>query len=205
MKVRRNALSASSTKPTPFVALLRGINVGGNKKVPMAELRSLALKLDFLRVETYIQSGNLVFMTKLTAAAAEQALEQTILEHFEFSVEVVVRSATQWLLYAARSPFPDAQEAHPNHLLLGLSKHPVKAGAAAALHRYTASGERVFVLGDAIWIDYTDTMASSKLSPAVLDRCIGSTVTARNWRTVQKIAEMLRSLDEGQMVGIAPR
>jgi uncharacterized protein (DUF1697 family) len=189
---------APTAQATPLVALLRGVNVGGHKKVPMAELRDLAARLGLLRVETYIQSGNLVFLTKLTAPAVENALERAIEQNFGFTVEVVVRSAAQWLLYAAASPFPDAQAARPNHLLLGLSKRPVKAGAAAALRPYTTAGERIAVLEDAIWIDYANAMASSKLSPAVLDRCVGSTVTARNWRTLQKLAEMLQSLGSGK-------
>jgi len=201
-KQPQSARSAKRTKtrpaqPTPYVALLRGINVGGNKKVPMAELRSLGMQLGLLRVETYIQSGNLVFLSAMTQVAVEKALEQAILDHFAFSVEVVVRSATEWWHYSARSPFPDAQQSHPNHLLLGLSKHPVKPGAAKALRPYIALTERVHVLDDAIWLDYAAAMAQSRLNPNVLDRCIGSTVTARNWSTVQKIAEMLRALEAG--------
>jgi uncharacterized protein (DUF1697 family) len=78
--------------------------------------------------------------------------------------------------------------------LLGLSKLPPKAGAADRLREYAKSGERIQVLGDAIWIDFGTHIASSKLTPAVLDRVAGSTVTARNWRTVQKLDEMARAL-----------
>jgi uncharacterized protein (DUF1697 family) len=191
----------ASASPTPMVALLRGINVGGNKKMPMQELRRLAVELGFGAVSTYIQSGNLVFAGRIEPSAAERALEVAIHQHFGFAVEVVVRTAHQWQFYAARSPFRDAEQDHPNHLLLGLAKRPLKAGAATALQPYALAGERISVLKDAIWIDYPVAIAGSKLSPAVLDRAIGSTVTARNWRTVQKLAAMLRAVDSDDLGG----
>jgi uncharacterized protein (DUF1697 family) len=174
-----------------FVALLRGINVGGNKRVPMAELRTLATELGWQQVETYIQSGNLVFVSSGSSAASEEALEKAIAAHFGFRVEVIVRSAAAWQGYAVGTPFPDAQAARPNRLLLGLSKHPPKPEAAERLRAYAKAGERLQVVGDALWIDFADGIGPSKLSPAVLDRAVGSTVTARNWRTVQTLAQLL--------------
>jgi uncharacterized protein (DUF1697 family) len=178
-----------------MIALLRGINVGGNKLVPMGELRKLAIGLRFGNVATYIQSGNLVFTTTLAAATAEAALEKAIAAHFGFCVDVVVRSGRAWLRYAAKSPFADAEEARPNLLLLGLAKRPLKPRAAEALRPFTTAGERIEAVRDALWIDYGASIGRSKLSPVVLDRAVGSTVTARNWRTVQKLAELVRALD----------
>jgi uncharacterized protein (DUF1697 family) len=173
-----------------MVALLRGINVGGNKQVPMAELCKLASGLGWRDVTSYIQSGNLVFSCDVPAAAAEAALEKVISRRFGFSVEVVVRSGAAWRRYAAGSPFTDAEAAHPQWLLLGLSKQRPRPDAAEKLRPYATAGERVAVIADGLWIDFTAGVGKSKLTPAVLDRAIGSTVTARNWRTVQKLAEM---------------
>jgi uncharacterized protein (DUF1697 family) len=161
----------------------------------MNELRELAIGLRFGNVSTYIQSGNLVFSTTLTAAAAEVALEKAIAARFGFSVDVVVRTARAWLRYAAKSPFADAEEARPNLLLLGLAKRPLKQRATEALRPFTTAGERVEALRDALWIDYGASIGRSKLSPLVLDRAAGSTVTARNWRTVQKLAELVRAVE----------
>lgn len=179
--------AAAADRPA-FVALLRGINVGGNKKVPMAELRELAGKLGWQQVATYIASGNVLFAGKQTAAAAERALEQAIARHFGFEVPVVVRTAAQWRAFAAGSPFRDAEKARPNALHLGSSKATPGRGAAAALQQYAKSGERIVIDGGAIWIDFAGGVAGSKLTPAVLDRLVGSPVTMRNWKTVQAIA-----------------
>jgi uncharacterized protein (DUF1697 family) len=76
-------------------------------------------------------------------------------------------------------------------LLLGAAKAPVKAGCADELTRYAKAGERIAVGKDAIWIDFAAGVGKSKLTPAVIDRAAGSTVTMRNWTTVQTLAELL--------------
>jgi len=175
-----------------MVALLRGINVGGNRRVPMAELRSVAEKCGLADVATYIQSGNLVFATALVPIEVESTLERAIEKRFGFAVEVIVRTAAAWSRYAAARAFPDAEEARPNFLHLALPKCKPIAGAAAALTQRAAAGERIVITSDALFIDYAAGVGKSKLTPAVLDRAVGSTVTARNWKTVLEIYAMLR-------------
>lgn len=172
------------------VALLRGINVGGNKKVPMAELRALAEALGWGSVATWIQSGNLVFEAKGKSPVLGRALEQAIAGHFGFAVPVVVCTAAQWRAWAAASPFADAAAERPNLLHLGVAKSTPKADTAKALAPYCTQGERVVVRDGALWIDYVGGVARSKVTPAVLDHCVGSTVTLRNWKSAQAIAAM---------------
>lgn len=178
-----------STAPQ-WLALLRGINVGGNKKVPMATLRGLAEGLGWTAVQTYIQSGNLVFRAKGKPATLAAALEQAIEGEFGFEVPVIVCGAAAWTGFAAGSPFPEAEAARPNLLHLALAKVAVPAAAAAGLSPYCKAGERLVVREGALWIDFAEGVARSKLAPAVLDRVVGGTVTARNWRTVQALAAL---------------
>jgi uncharacterized protein (DUF1697 family) len=175
-----------------MIALLRGINVGGHRRVPMAELREIALAAGLRDAETYIQSGNLLFAAELEPAAAEAALEAAIAARFGFAVDVIVKTGAQWARYAEKSPFPDAERERPHLLHLGLSKRPLKPDAAARLRERAAPGERVEVSGDAIWLDYSAGAARSKLGPAALDKAAGSPVTARNWKTVLTLAGLLR-------------
>ncbi len=173
-----------------MVALLRGINVGGNRKVPMADLRALGESLGLKSVATYIQSGNLVCVSSLTPDQLERAIEK----HFGFEVPVIVRTGDQWAAYARGSAYPEAETERPNLLHLGLSKRPVAPAAMAQLQSKMATHERVTVLRDALWLDFSEGVARSKLSPAVLDRAVGSTVTARNWKTVVQLNQMLQAL-----------
>lgn len=176
---------------TRFLALLRGINVGGNKKVPMAELRALAETLGCTEVATYIQSGNLVFTASGNAAKHEAALERALAKHFGFPVETLVRDARAWNAIVAANPLAKLAQQDPAHLLVGLAKEPLRKQALAELREKAQGAERVELAGGALWLHYAAGVARSKLTPAVLDRCAGSTVTARNWRTAQELARLL--------------
>jgi len=175
------------------VALLRGINLLGHKRVPMAELRALAERLRWRDVATYIASGNLVFGADADAAACALQLERAIERRFGFSASVIVRTAAQWARYTKATAFPDAASTRPSHLLLALAAKAPPKSIVRAVQPHCRAGERVAVRGDALWIDYTNGIARSKLTPAVLDRLVGSPVTARNWRTVQAIGAMTTS------------
>jgi uncharacterized protein (DUF1697 family) len=172
------------------VALLRAVNVGG-RKLPMAELRALAAEIGWEGVQTYIQSGNLVFSAPGDRAALEAKLEVAIRERFGMEVPVVVRGAAEWARYPASNPFAEAAEKEPNRLMLLLSKRPPVDGAEAAIQAKAAAGEQVRRAGDAIWIHFPEGSGNSKLTPALIDRAIGSPATSRNYRTVIKLQEML--------------
>ena len=175
---------------TTFIALLRGINVGGHHKIPMSELRQLCEGLGYGHTQTFIQSGNVVCTGSDEASAVERKLEQAIATHFGFSTPVIVRTAKQWRAYLRGNPFLAASQRDPNLVLLGLSKSRPALGAVAALRERAATGEKVAAVGDALWLYFASGVGRSKLSPAVIDRLVGSSVTARNWRTVQQLAAM---------------
>jgi uncharacterized protein (DUF1697 family) len=174
-----------------FIALLRAVNVGG-RKVPMADLRALCGELGWEKVETYIQSGNIVFDAKGKAEVLERQLEAAIEERFHLDVPVIVRSAEQWREIVAGNPFPEASEKIPNWVLLGLAKQVLPSGAASAIAAKAKAGEKVEAAGDTLWFHYPEGVGTSKLTPALIDRAAGSPVTARNWRTVQQLEEMAK-------------
>jgi uncharacterized protein (DUF1697 family) len=178
---------------TTFIALLRGINVGGRNRVSMTELRSACARSGWEDLQTYIQSGNIVFRSSATAARVETELERIIEERFGLSIPVIVRTAAQWDRYVGGNPFPEASRTEPNLVMLGLSKKRPAPGAAKTLAARAAEGESIAVVGDALWIHFSRGVARSKLSPGLLDAAAGSPVTTRNWRTVVKLGELARS------------
>jgi uncharacterized protein (DUF1697 family) len=173
-----------------YVALLRGINVGGKTSMPMAELRHVAASLGLEAAATYIQSGNL-FFNAAAASGLEPKLEASIERRFGIQVPVMVRSSDQWSDFAAANPFMDAAEAQPNKLMMMVSKSSPDPAAAEALRARAAHGERIEIVGGAVWIHYPDGAGRTKLSPSLIDRLVGSPTTARNWRTVLKTKEIL--------------
>jgi len=173
-----------------MVALLRAVNVGG-RKLPMAELRDLCGTLGWTDVATYIQSGNVVFGATGKAEAIEDALEAAIMKNYGFEAPVIVRTAAQWAHYPPGNPFPKAAKDEPNRLMLLLSKRPPTAGAEDVIQARATAGEQVRRAGDALWIHFPQGSGTSKLTPALIDRAIGSPATSRNHRTVTVLKEML--------------
>ncbi|MDO6416902.1 DUF1697 domain-containing protein [Sphingomonas sp. BIUV-7] len=170
-----------------FICLLRAVNVGGRKLV-MADLRAAAEAAGFEAFRTYIQSGNLLFSAKGNEAEAEDAIEALIETAFGLKVIALVRSARHFAEIAEANPFP---EALPNQLHLCLTKHPPYSDASATLAARALAGERIALAGGALWIDFARGVGNSKLTPPLLDKAAGSTLTARNWNTVQKLIEMV--------------
>jgi uncharacterized protein (DUF1697 family) len=175
---------------TRFVALLRAVNVGG-RALPMAALRELCTGLGWEEVQTYIQSGNVVFEAKGKADALETALEKAIAARFGFEAPAMIRTASEWYILLAANPFPKESEAEPNRVFLGVPKGALAAGAADRIADKAAAGERVKAAAGALWFHYPEGAGTSKLTPALIDRAAGCPVTARNWRTATKLGEML--------------
>src|SRR3954468_21044845 len=171
------------------IALLRGINVGGHRKVPMAQLRALAEELGFANVRTYVASGNLVFDDDGEGAALEARLEQAIERAFGFPVDVIVRSAAQWVAYVRANPMMEESERHPNQVMMMTGKEAPTQADVDALARRASANERVALAGKAIWIWFGDGAGRSKLGGAGPK----GVWTSRNWRTILKLEEMAKA------------
>jgi uncharacterized protein (DUF1697 family) len=172
------------------LALIRGINVGG-RVLPMAELRQICAGLGWREVQTFIQSGNVVFESDEDAAALEAALEAAIAERFGFKVPVIVRTPAQWAAYPAGNPFAQAARDEPNRLMLIVAKRPPAADAVETLQARATMGERIGRAGDGLWIWFPQGIGKSRLSPVLIDKLVDSPATSRNHRTVMKLKEML--------------
>jgi uncharacterized protein (DUF1697 family) len=176
-----------------WVAFLRGINVGGNHKLPMKELTALLGKEGLSDIATYIQSGNAVFRcARATAPALGKRIGEAISRQHGFHPRVLVLSAAELEQAAAANPFPQA-DADPAKLhLFFLATKPSSANLGA-LHALKA-GSEAFELIDEVFYLYTpDGLGRSKLAERV-ERHLGVEATARNWRTVGKVLEMARRL-----------
>jgi uncharacterized protein (DUF1697 family) len=177
-----------------FIALLRGINVTGRNKIPMAELREVCSELGWADVKSYIQSGNLVFNADAKPDELEADLEGAIKGRFGLTIHVMIRAGSDWPTLVAGNPFPEESASEPNRVLLSVPKSPPKEGAAEALQERAVAGERVVRVGDVLWVHFPNGAGTSKISPALLDRLVGSPVTGRNLRTVLKLDEMAREI-----------
>ncbi|MGW3289915.1 DUF1697 domain-containing protein [Streptomyces sp. NPDC001002] len=177
---------------TTYAALLRGINVGGRKKLPMAELRQLLDGLGHDGVRTHLQSGQAVFTTEHgdeESLAAE--LTEAIEKHFGFPVDVIVRDHAYLAAIAEACPFP-AADLEPKQLHVTYFSTPVDADRFAEIDRDTYLPEE-FRLGDrALYLYAPDGLGRSKLAEHLAKPRInkGLIATTRNWNTVAKLVEL---------------
>jgi uncharacterized protein (DUF1697 family) len=176
---------------TTWIALLRGINVGGNRRVPMADLRTALEGIGLADVRTWIVSGNVVFATARTDRAALLAdIEVAIEAQFGFPVAVVLRTADEMRAVLAGDPLPEGSRSDPAHrYAIFLSSDPAPERLAAI--DVAAVAPDVFVTGDRVihaW--YREGLQASKLAGSLTDRGLGVTATGRNWNTVRKLVEM---------------
>ena len=175
-----------------YAALLRGINVGGNKKVPMADLRAMTAKLGFDDPRTLLQSGNLVFSAKSQPMAKLEALlEDATKKHIGVECSYLLRSADEWKAIVAANPFRAQAKSDPSHLAVTFCREAPDVGALKAL-RAEARGEEDFrVVGRELFVWYPDGMGQSKLAIALGRNRLGTICTARNWNTVLKVGVLL--------------
>ncbi len=177
---------------TNFVALLRSINVGGNNRVPMEDLRKLFALAGASDISTYIQSGNVAFRHKPVAEAKlRKQLEAALLERFGFAVPVVLRAHEELAQTLARNPFltrgVDAKELH----VCFLNDAPA-APAFARLDPKRSPPDEFALVGRELYLRHPNGVGNSKLTLAYLEKCLGTSGTARNWNTVNKLFEMSR-------------
>ena len=177
---------------TIFLALFRGINVGGTRRLPMADLHAACLRLGWQNPQTYIQSGNLIVEAPLPEADARAMLTAHLHAALGWMPEIVFRQPAAWRAHVLANPFSAEPDIDPRALHLYLSAHPPAAEAACVLQARAAAGERVLLAGGALWIDYaTSGIARSRLTPASIDRACGAPATGRNWNTVRQLSAML--------------
>ena len=175
---------------TRYVALLRGINVGGNKKVPMAQLRALLERLGFSDVATLIASGNVVFSGKARAPAQlERQLEAAIAEEFGFEVPLVVRTRDELAAAIEANPLPGAEEAPTRFLVFFLSGTPDRK-RLAEIDAEAHLPDEFRLHGRELYARFPNGIGRSKLAVVLGSARLGVTSTARNWSTLTKLLEL---------------
>lgn len=173
---------------TTYVALLRGINVGGHKAVSMAELRAMMESLKFTKVKTLLQSGNLLFDgRRQSTATLETTLNKEIHSRLGVDSEIFIRTADEWADVVNRNPFAREAENDPGHLIVVFLRESATAENVRALQDAIVGREIMRVSGREAYFIYPDGMGTSKLTNALIEKKLGTRGTARNWNTVRKI------------------
>lgn len=168
-----------------WAALLKGVNVGGNRKLPMAALRTFLTGLGLTEVETLLASGNAVFAGE---PPDERALAEAARQALGLDTEWFLRSHAELAAVVAGNPFPEAAAARPQHLLVSFHREPFPAGLLGELRH--DGPEKLTAIGRELFIDFPDGIGRSTLHPAMARARFLQVATGRNWNTVTKLAAM---------------
>lgn len=170
------------------VALLRGINIGPNKRIAMPALRSIVESLGHREVETYLQSGNVVFTPKGRAVKdLGPSLRAAIAEATGHDVPVVIRTAAELARVVARNPYAVDD---PTKVVVGFLAEEVSLGELSLGELSAYLPDEPTLIGKEIYVSVPNRQGRSKLIVALTKRRMPTTLTVRNWRTVAALAEL---------------
>lgn len=174
-----------------YIALLRGINVGGNKKIKMADLTALLESLGFVGAQTLLQSGNVVFKSDLAdSAQIARQIESGIEATFGFQSQILLRTLDQFRAAVESHPFSADQINEPAKILLMFLSRTPDSDAVDALVKSHAGPEEMTLKGDVLYIFYPDGMGRSKLDHPLVERRLKVAATGRNWNTVTRLIDL---------------
>jgi uncharacterized protein (DUF1697 family) len=179
-----------------YIAMLRGINIGPHKRIKMEKLRESFEALGFGAVETYIQSGNVVFKAgKVSAASLCKKIEEKLLADFGFSVSVILRTREGMEKAIRENPLLQERGVDSAKLHVAfLSEVPAPA-ALAKLQALTLAPDRARSVGKELHFYFPNGVSGSSLWKHPLDRVLSVVATMRNWNTVNQLCAMAKELD----------
>jgi uncharacterized protein (DUF1697 family) len=176
-----------------WVALLRGVNVGGNNKLPMRDLAELFRAAGCDDVATFIQSGNVVFRAeRAVALEIPRVMPGRIGERFGFTPPVLLRSGAEMARIATSNPFT-ARGAEEDRVYVAFLADAPSADRIASLDPARSPPDVVEVIGAEAWLWFPRGLGRTKITSQYLDSRLGTVATVRNWRTTTKLAALTRS------------
>lgn len=175
---------------TAYVAFLRGINVGTSRRLKMAAMREALADAGYEGVRTLGQSGNVALSSAGDAAAVERGLEATFQSALGIDAAVMVRTADELAAVVAADPFGAEADDPSRYQVSFLSAEPA-AAAVEELERACVAPERVAVRGRHVYAWHPNGIRDSELAKRIASRRLGVEVTARNWRTVIKMLDLV--------------
>ncbi|WP_336771298.1 DUF1697 domain-containing protein [Paenibacillus sp. MMO-58] len=179
---------------TVNIALLRGINVGGKNKIKMADLREALTAIGLQDVQTYIQSGNILFKSEENEAVLRSRIEQRIETVFGLSIKVIMRTAEELRVIAASCPFTEEQLAaaaattQGEYLYVSMMLEEPAAEQLDKLRSFETAEELFGSKGRDLYLLFYQTVRNSKL--AVKAEKLGVHSTVRNWNTINKLVTL---------------
>lgn len=174
-----------------YIALLRGINVSGQKKIQMVDLRKMLEKLSFKGVSTYIQSGNIVFSSnEIEPYVLEKRLKTAIQDTFGYEVPVLVRSKNDFEHILNQNPYTDLEMLESKQVYFVLLKTVPNSKLIQEFQKLTFENEDFFITEDCVYLYCQSGYGKAKLNNNLIEKKLKVEATTRNYKTMAKLLEM---------------
>jgi uncharacterized protein (DUF1697 family) len=174
---------------TTYLALLRGINVGGHAAVSMADLRATFVDMGYDDARTYIQTGNVLFSTTGSAAALQSAVEEALETRFGLSITVMLRTRAQLAAVVGANPLATGgRDPAKLHVTFLASKPP--SSRLSSLDAAPSGPDELEVVGREVYLHCPDGYGRTKLTNTFFERTLGVPATTRNWKSVTTLAQL---------------
>ncbi len=180
------------------VSMLRGVNLAKHRRIKMDELRAVYESLELRQPTTFIQSGNVIFLTaERDLARLARRIEDAIEERFGFRPDVVVRTIAELKDAIARNPFAGRKGIEPGKLIVTFLGGEPAAEARDKIRSMKTDPEELRIDGRELYIYYPDGQGRTKLPMAAIERTLKTPGTGRNWNSVTKMLEIAAELEAG--------
>lgn len=175
-----------------YVAILRGINVGKGRKVLMTDLKNLLAKLGLKNIQTYIQSGNVMFDLRQpeSLVVLEDGLNQAISGAFGFDIPVIIRTAREMEESVAINPFLKEDDADIDKLHLTFLKDVPAPELLIKIKEFQFSPDQFEIIGKEVFVHCPNGYGQTKITNDFFEKKLKVQATTRNWKTVQKLHEL---------------
>lgn len=176
-----------------YIAILRGINVGGHRKILMKDLRKLFQKMKFKNVLTYIQSGNVIFDfdDSVCIADIEKQITNSIKTKYGYDVPVIVRKAEDLIEILNSNPFINSDDFDIERLALTFLGEIPEKHKVSIIEEIDFSPDRFIIIGKNAFVYCSGKYSDSKISNKFFEDKLKTKATTRNWKTIKKLCEML--------------
>lgn len=177
---------------TKYISILRGINVGGHRKILMADLRELYQSLGFENIITYIQSGNVIFETnkKNHNKTFTKKIKEAIFEKYGFDVPVIIRSAEEIKNILETNPFAKKEGVDIKNLLLTFLEEIPDDDDLEKIKTFDFSPDEFQIIENNVFLFIEGSYHKSKLTNNFFEKKLKVSATTRNWKTVNKLLEL---------------
>jgi len=175
-----------------YLALLRGINVSGQKLLKMEDLRKLMEDTGFGNVKTYIQSGNIIFdSNEIPMDKVAEKIKNSILEKYGFDVSILILTSNDLAKAIKSNPFTKEKDVNLKQVYVTYLSDKAKEVNLEKLDLASFAPDETVLIDKAIYIKFSDSASNSRLSNNLIERKLQVTATTRNWNTTLKLMELL--------------